>query len=178
MQSPTFLRGSSVSNHKGLEIERKFLVKAAHKGPDDLQGDVRYIVQTYLVPSEKGVTERVRSSSDGRRVEYTHTIKRRIEAGVHEEDEKEITAEEYGALLSRADPNLNNIYKTRHTFMWGGWKWELDYFTSFTDELSGLKILEIELPDLQTPVTIPPFIEVEREVTTDPAYTNRALAER
>ncbi len=157
------------------EIERKFLVRTTKKAPDNLEVITAFIVQDYLKNSEKGVTERVRLSSDGFVDTYTHTHKRRISAGVHDETERVITKEEYGKLLSRANSKLNTIHKTRYTFTWDGMVWELD---KYAGRLSGLVVLEIELEDINTPVTIPPFIEVEREVTEDRSYSNRALAER
>ena len=162
-----------------LEIERKFLVRETRQAPSDLVIDTRYIVQTYLVPNIEESTERVRLSTDGYVPVYTHTVKIRVDHGVHEEEEREIPAEEYGQLLSRADPSLNVISKTRYTFDWGDWTWELDSFSGLKDERGQkLQVLEVEIDDPQTQVEVPPFIIVEREVTDDRNYTNRSLAER
>lgn len=158
-----------------LEIERKFLVKSATKAPDSVSIGRVWIVQSYLTVLEGDVTERVRQSFDGKETVYTHTHKKRVSDGVHKETELVIEAEEYGKLLSRVDPNLHDIHKTRYTFPWAGLVWEYDVYAG---RLSGIKVLEVELQDLNTSIDIPPFIVVDREVTHDRSYSNRALAER
>ena len=157
-----------------LEIERRFLVSKTRVGPQNLAVRTDFIVQTYLLNETVDVTERVRRSTDGYTNVYTHTLKVPVSPGVSDETELIISPEEYGALLKRADPRLNDIHKTRYTFEWEGLTWELDRFQG---PLNGLWILEIELEDLHTHVGVPPFITVAKEITGDRLYSNRALSE-
>lgn len=160
-----------------LEIERRFLIKDGRLAPPEVAIEQRFIVQTYL-SSEQGVVERIRYSTDAFSLkEYTHTLKREVSPGINDETEVVITEEEYGKLLHRADRSLNPIYKTRYTFEWAGLVWEYDTFVGFTKKTRGLKILEVELESLNTSLSFPPFLEVEREVTGERMYSNRALAE-
>ena len=56
--------------------------------------------------------------------------------------------------------------------------WEQQYFELdlFRDPAEGLVLLEIELDDIDQPVSLPPFLEIDREVTDDPAFLNSELA--
>jgi CYTH domain-containing protein len=161
-----------------LEIERKFLVASQ---PD--VWPVPYvdsdIVQVYLVPKDPRVTsERVRlrtpATGNGPPV-YTHTKKVRVDAGIHEEDEQVITKDEFIFLGNRSDPEMYPISKRRRVFEWAGHTFELDMFSA---PHVGLEVMEVELPSMDTPVELPPFIGIVREVTTEREYTNAALARK
>lgn len=161
-----------------LEIERRFLIGETSVAPPDVVIERRFIVQTYLTPNVPGTVERVRVSTDAMTLkEYTHTIKREVSPGVNEEDEVAITEEEYGKLLMRSATKLNSIHKVRYTFEWEGLTWEYDVFTDYGEKMKGLKILEVELESLNTSLSMPPFLQVIREVTGERSYSNRALAE-
>lgn len=161
-----------------IEIERKFLVASY---PLSTEWPVPYtdssIMQTYLVASSGVTSERVRSRTsleDGSCV-YTHTKKVRLDAGVHQEDEVVVDYTAYQRLLAGADPEMMSIVKTRRVFAWAGTTFELDIFEVFH---KGLALLEVELPTMDTPVEMPPFVQILREVTQDSGYTNAALARK
>lgn len=63
------------------------------------------------------------------------------------------------------------IEKTRYREPFGGRIWEIDVFHA---ENEGLILAEVELPDPDAPVDIPPW--VAREVTGDPRFTNYGLS--
>lgn len=157
-----------------LEIERKYLIRT----PDlsaltAIPGcAVSEIEQTYLPDPAPGVTERIRLRRYPDRVEYTHTVKIRVSPVEAREDESEIAEEEYRALLSRRDPALRTVVKTRVAFRLGGQLYEVDFYPFW----KRVAVLETELPDPDVPAPIPPFLSVIREVTGDSAYTNRNLA--
>lgn len=148
------------------EIERKYLIKMP-RFPLPLETEATDIEQAYLVNPE-GNSERVRARA-GR---YYHTLKVHISNTVREEYEREISRDEYDALLVRRDPNCNLIKKVRHVFTYRAQTFELDVFPFWKNQA----YLEIELPDENTHVDIPDFIEVIREVTEDSRYTNHALS--
>ncbi|MBQ4088536.1 MAG: CYTH domain-containing protein [Clostridia bacterium] len=150
------------------EIERKYLIKMP-EFPLPVETRATDIEQAYLI-NPLGHSERVRMRA-GR---YFHTLKVHISNVVREEYENEISKEEYEMLLKRRDPKCTFIQKVRHVFEYEGQTFELDVFPFWKKQA----FLEIELPDVNTPVKMPDFIEVMREVTEDLRYTNHSLAIR
>lgn len=160
-----------------LETERKFLVDG-----HQLKGVVwpvpvhdSHILQRFLIPEDPSVSsERIRIRIfDVGPVSYTHTRKTRVSAGVHEEEEQEVTPEAFYRLSRRADPAMTLLSKDRRVFAWEGHTFELD---TFYDAFRGLVVMEVELGSLEEPVVLPPFIPVLRELTHDSAFTNAGLA--
>lgn len=156
----------------GQEIERKFLVTLAegaslyHLGHG--ADSKRRIMQYYIMfLPEKGYTERVRAETyDGGVSVYTHTIKRG--AGiVREENEREISKEEFHDYLAKG--TVGEIVKTR--YLYG--RWEIDLFYT-TDQII---VAEIELEDVdETPPPLPEILTIVKEVTEDKRWTNVELA--
>jgi len=165
-----------------LEIERKWLLRLSD---DTFAGWPWQVVlrgssieQTYL--TAKSGCERVRSrhyqgvSPLTSTVELTHTIKHATDRpGIRHEVERVVTVNEYEALLERGDPALVEIRKTRRVFRHAGREWELDEFWSPFH----VGILELELPSLDVEVELPPWLDVVREVTDEPGWTNVELAD-
>lgn len=148
-----------------LETERKWLVKI----PENI-GDFPYhtIEQAYLDP-EKGFQGRIRRWDD----KYIYTEKARTGSSMTRiENERELTENEYMRL--KGHTILNVIKKRRYIIPYGGLKFELDVFENNADE--GYALMEAELPDESTAVETPDFVEIVKEVTDDPYYTNRNLA--
>lgn len=158
-------------NGEHFEIERKFLIERPSKAYLRENASGTEIVQTYLL-APKGETERVRSRSDGTGAVYTHTVKRKLTRVRRIEQEREITREEYEALLTRADPERNTIHKQRWVLVYRGQSFEIDVFPFWERQA----YLELELDDEEQPIDFPPEIRVLREVTDDARYTNAALA--
>lgn len=156
-----------------VEAERKFLVKHM-RGFGSVQHQSVEIEQTYLLGANDGSTERVRKRSQNGASVYYHTIKRPIRAGERVEIERQVTAREYGEFMTRKDPARQTVSKTRTCFVWDGWYYELDLFKA---PRHGLCVLEIELdPGYIGEPPIPPFIEIDREVTGEPGWSNAELA--
>ncbi len=169
---------------KKLEIEKKYLVKfpkswtALSKIFDNLI-DVKRISQTYLVPKGDEPAARVRETTEGLTGEtttvYHFNKKKKIDSGVHEEKEEEISKKEYDEFLKEADPNKVEIKKTRFVFDYKKQTFELDVFK---DKLSGLAILEIELKEKGDKVDLPPFLKVIKDVSEDKKFNNFNLANK
>lgn len=66
------------------------------------------------------------------------------------------------------------IYKTRHVFVVGDQRFELDHITSPREAW----LLEAELVDLDDPLALPDFLPATTEVTHDRSWRNRAIATR
>ena len=159
-----------------LEIERKYLIRMPDlRALSALPGcSVSEITQTYLPDPAPGATERIRLRRYSDRVEYTHTVKIRLSPVEAREDETRITEEEYRTLLSRRDPALQTVTKTRIAFVLDGQSYEVDLYPFW----SKVAVLETELSDPDRVSPIPPFLSLIREVTGERAYANRALARR
>jgi adenylate cyclase len=145
-----------------IEIERRFLVDAV---PEPLPRPSR-IVQGYLMTSPAAV--RVRSA-DG---SYTLTIK--SGSGLRRtEIERPLDAAEFDALWEVATDL--RIEKRRHRIELGhGAVAELDLFDG---DLAGRRLVEVEFDDESAAASFEPPEWFGREVTTDPRFTNAALAE-
>ncbi|MBQ8372316.1 MAG: hypothetical protein IJX38_05225 [Clostridia bacterium] len=158
---------------ENIEIERKFIIAI----PDiHLMAEMNgyradKITQTYLC-SPHGITHRVRKRITNGIARYTETKKVRISGMSAYEDEREISYEEYLALLCRRDPMCVDIIKTRHVFTYGEITVEIDIYPAWKTSC----IMEIELDSENEEISLPPFIRVIREVTGSSAYSNASMA--
>lgn len=156
-----------------LEIEKKYIIEY----PDEEfllsvpKCECTEIEQIYLV-SDSCVSERIRKRGAYGKYKYYHTVKRRINVYIREEDEKEITEAEYNMLKRRANPSLNVIRKKRYVIPYKGYMLEIDVFP-FWDKQA---YLEIELETVQDCPPVPEYIKCMCDVTNNEEYTNRALA--
>jgi CYTH domain-containing protein len=163
-----------------LEIEHKLLLRRI-PGQDELRaaGAVPVeIEQVYLtVPPDSG-SRRVRRERDpvSGAVKRTYTQKVRLRAGVRDEREEEVDEARYQELLAERDDVSAPIRKTRWKLPTPDGVLEIDVFRDLD-----LALVELEVQDeeaLSTELALPAFLEVERDVTHDPEYTNAALARR
>lgn len=160
-------------NKNSIEIERKYIIEM----PDVLylRGLEGYseseITQTYL-KSEKEKTRRVRRRARGGAVEYTENEKTRINEMSAMEREREISENEYFALIKEQAEGTSPITKRRYTFIQGGQLFEIDIYP----EWKRSAIMETELDSCERVVKIPDFIHILREVTGIRAYSNAAMA--
>lgn len=147
-----------------LEIERKFLVKPDHWRSAITQPG-RRLVQGYL-SRESGRTVRVRIDGD---LAFMTVKGAATGQGISRtEIEFPITMADAEAMLVLCHRPL--IDKTRYEITHDGMVWELDEFHA---ENAGLIIAEIELPEENTPFTLPDW--VDKEVTLDRRYANSNL---
>ena len=155
-----------------IETEHKYIIKMpSQKLLYSLPSSK--IEQTYITSDgEDGVTERVRRREYDDRIVYTHTKKRRVSDMSHEEYEDEITAEEYGALLTRKCADTVTLYKTRYLLTYMGQTFELDVYTFWRN----IAVMELEVGKESDAVALPPDIDVIREVTGERRFSNAALS--
>lgn len=158
-----------------MEIERKFLIEYPNLEWLESQADCAKveIIQTYL-NSEKGEEVRVRQRGSGGHYTYYHTVKRKISALKRVELERRITETEYLTLLMEADTSKRQIRKTRYCLTYRNQYLELDVYPFWKDKA----ILEVELSNENTPITVPSEIKIIKEVTDDESYKNASLAKR
>ena len=153
--------------------KRKYLVKM----PDLDALSKKYgaipieMMQTYLLSSDPEVERRIRQQSCLGEQLFFYTTKRVGDDGTRWVTEKPISEKDYVAYLMEADLRLRNVRKLKHRFTCTGHRMELDVYP-FTDDRAIFFVFGAE------PFELPPEIEVIREVTGDPVYKNRALADR
>jgi CYTH domain-containing protein len=132
------------------------------------------IIQTYLVSNNPKHVERVRARGQHDRYLYFHTIKEFYAPGEAVERDRLITQRVFSDLQVRRDHSLLSINKTRHCFSAHGHYYELDVFHGHRE---GLVLLEVEVENMESEVFIPPELGTAVEVTEDPQYGNKHLAQ-
>lgn len=165
-----------VAGGKHCEIERKYLIRypdvallRAQKGVEEWE-----ITQIYLTVSGPGETRRIRQIVSGGEIRYYKTFKRRLSDLSCEEDEGEIDQMEYIRLSREQQPGCRPVGKTRYRIPYQGHTLEFDIYPFWDDRA----ILEIELEREDEGAALPDYVRIIRDVSADPAYKNRSLAER
>ena len=156
---------------KGYEIERKFLVVM----PDIQKLDVRRkldIIQTYLVNGENGSQRRVRRIEECGEVKYFYTEKLFLTGITRKEMEYEINRQEYERLIGQAREDYVPIHKMRYCFDYRTQLFELDVYP-FSESLA---VMELELDSEEQEIIFPENVEVIKEITGNPAYSNARIA--
>lgn len=151
------------------EIERKILLKEVPKIAYD---EVYYIKQYYIREDDKWIRYRRMVDSKGNKT-YIRTYKEKVENGVSNEYEEEISKKKYLKKVLKSEQK-KVISKHRYVKnMSDGMKWEID-------DLEGVKLViaEIEMPSLDYKIKIPKFIRNSyiKDVTRFREFSNRKLA--
>ena len=165
-----------MSEGKHCEIERKYLIRypdieklRAQKGVEQWE-----IVQIYLTVPAPGQTRRIRQVVSGGEIRYYKTFKQRLSSLTCVEEEGEIDQLEYIRLSQEQQPGCRPLGKTRYRVPYQGHVLEFDIYPFWNDRA----ILEIELNNESEGAALPDYVRVIRDVSADPAYKNRMLAER
>jgi len=158
-----------------LEIERKLLIEGV---PDlaslALPQQTVDIEQHYLI-SDDTTTRRIRMRGQDGYFAYFYTEKEEVSLGVRIERERLISEKEYMRLRQMRDPKREPIHKRRTCFVWHERYFELDVFSGHQE---GLVLLEVELGSMDEDVDWPPFLNIKRDVTGEPGFSNQELARR
>ena len=157
------------------EIERKYLIQYPDVRTLLAQQGVQQweIVQIYLTVSDPGETRRIRQLVCNGEIRYYKTFKRRLSNLSCEEDEGEIDQMEYIRLSKEIEPGCRPLGKTRYRIPYEGHVLEFDIYPFWNDRA----IMEIELEHENEGAAIPVYVHIIRDVSADPAYKNRQLAE-
>lgn len=157
-----------------MEIERKYLIARPHqKALEQLPNCERLdIVQTYLKSEDPAEERRIRQRGCNGNYIYFMTRKKKAKGIGRVEIEERLSQEEYISLLVEADPAYRPIHKERYCLSENGLYYEIDIYPEWKDKA----IMEIELHSEDQEVVFPEEIDVIREVTGDPAYSNHELA--
>ena len=157
------------------EIERKYLIQKPDLEMLQQMPDCRIddITQTYLIFKEDGFVRRVRKRGKQGQWEYTYTRKKKIGFGERIELEDTISEAQYLELLKEADKTHQNVRKIRCCIPYENQLLEIDIY-DFSQKYA---TLEIELPDIATPVHLPEWLKVIADVTEKKGYSNFALSQ-
>lgn len=157
-----------------LEIERKFQIEPIDLNKLGIPNQAIEIEQSYLLNTNSGEVVRVRKRGQNGVFVYYRTTKKTLRPMVRVETEHRISEAEYEWSLNYRLPNTTDIRKKRFCFTFNNQYFELDILEN---PQPGLTLLEIELTEENDEVTLPPFVNVIKEVTDDPLFSNRSLAE-
>lgn len=151
-----------------LEIERKYLLRGLP--PAVVHARSVEIDQGYVPGNE--IRERIRRVRGADGVWFVRTLK--AGAGIERVEIEEETSEQFFLAvwpLTRGSRIQKRRYDVPES---SGLVWEIDEFL----DRPGLWLAEVELERADQPVTPPEWLQpyIVREVTDEPAYTNRALS--
>jgi CYTH domain-containing protein len=157
-----------------MEIERKYLIARPRLSLLDQMPNCERvdIVQTYLKSGDPSEECRIRQRGSNGNYIYFMTRKRKVSGIRRVEIEERLSQEEYVARMVDADPAFRPIHKTRYCLSENGLYYEIDIYPEWKDQA----IMEIELCSEDQEVVFPESIDVIREVTDDPAFSNHELA--
>jgi len=130
------------------------------------------MMQTYLSSRSQNIERRVRQQMSGKNYLYFYTEKRIADDGTRWVTERPISEKEYVAYLMDGDTSLHTVRKTKHRFAYGDKRLDIDVYPFSHDKA----ILFVNGASAGTPV-LPAEIKVIREITDDPDYKNRRLAQ-
>lgn len=152
--------------HAGLEIERKFLLRALPVGAPE--GEVLEVEQGWL-PGER-LQERLRRVRRRTEVQHVRTVK--LGRGLTRVEVEEPTDARTFDLLWPLTQGCR-VLKRRTRIPVGAHVWEIDEFLD-----RDLVLAEVELSSAEETVTPPPWLAevIVRDVTEEDAYVNRVLA--
>jgi CYTH domain-containing protein len=153
---------------ENVEIERKYLLRALPRFPTP---PAVFEIEQGYIPGIN-VKERVRrETSDAGVVRYYRTMK--LGTGVERLEFEDETDEATFAHLW-ALTESRRVRKRRYVVASGGDRWEIDELLD-----RPVVLAELELQRADQPVTFPDWLKavLVREVTDEPAFTNRSLAQ-
>lgn len=104
---------------------------------------------------------------------YTHSVKRRTGKKVSSIIEKQISGREYSVFLRKMDPEKNIIRKKIKTFIWKNQMFELIEFPDLK-----ITILQTEAENIDSSPILPPFVPLEKEITSDRNYHTYVLSQK
>lgn len=158
-----------------MEIERKYLIK---RPSEEILKNIPFssetdIIQTYLFSTDKNIERRIRQRGNkDEGYAFYYTEKSFISSGERTETEKKISRRQYVDLLAESDVTKHQIKKKRYCFLYENQYFELDIYSQSKSEA----IMELELKSLDQKISLPPFIEIIKEVTDDRNYSNFYIA--
>lgn len=157
------------------KVDRKFLL-ARGTQPKSLPVHFQEleIDQTYLT-SPAGAKARIQRRGERGSYVYTHKMKRTTTDGKRVEVEYPLSGREYIAMLAESDPRRTTLKKIRRVFLWKNHYFEWDTYLE-PERHRHIEMLKVEVPSLLSPLELPPFLQVESEVTGFESYRGATMS--
>merc|ERR1711997_650299 len=153
--------------------------------PEDSDFPVKFtdfqVVHHYLHSAQKEYQTRLRKRVRNGRATYTFTVRKPELQGQTVEVKQPISQRDYANLLAHRDDNHLPVFKTRRSFLYENQQYQLDiYRAPCHSRCQGLILLETftTLKDDELVDSLPPFLQVKRNVTGDPAFSMYNLSIR
>uniref|UniRef100_A0A7S3EIU0 NadR/Ttd14 AAA domain-containing protein n=1 Tax=Rhodosorus marinus TaxID=101924 RepID=A0A7S3EIU0_9RHOD len=165
---------SIVCNLVGLpqipEVSRKFVVQGDFSMLGATSGFIQEfdVDQTILLVNRDGVDESVRRRGSGGVFSYVHRQRRTGSSGKVLEIKRGINEKEYLTLLQHADPHRKTLRMKRRCFLYSDQYYVLDEIKNMFPPLS---LLRTQTESIGTELDLPPFVEVEEDVTNREDYS-------
>ncbi len=164
-----------MSNLKGLETERKFLILLPNGEALAAFGGAYFydIEQVYLARNAEGVRPRIRKrQAKNGVIECFYTVKKKLTDLTRIENEYKITLCEYERLKREGGEMSAAISKRRWCLPYEGHTVEVDIYPFWKK----YAIAEVELSSEDEKFELPDVISVVREVTGEEKYLNSNMA--
>ena len=129
------------------------------------------MMQTYLMPTVPNVERRIRQQRNGNEYLYFYTEKHVMPDGSKWVTERAIPEKQYVNCLMESDNTMHSVRKVKYRFIHQGHRMEIDVYPFCQDRAILFAYSDGDSADL------PPDVKVLREVTGDPEYKNRTLAQ-
>merc|ERR1712117_806268 len=131
------------------------------------------VTHNYLQTASRTMQSRLRKRGRQGKYSYIHTIRKQFDGQVIEV-KTPVSHREYSNLLGQTDPLHLTVNKTRRCFMYNNQYFQLDiYKEPCHQRCSGLMLLEtyttLSPEDFAT--RLPSFLNIEQQVTGDPAFS-------
>ncbi|BFZ18641.1 hypothetical protein BsWGS_21680 [Bradybaena similaris] len=152
-------------------IKRKFLVSKVASDEAFPHYQEFHVVHDYLVTPSRKMQARLRKRGQAGKWTYTHTIRRPEINDQSVELRMPITQKDYEVLMAQKDQQHFTVFKIRRCFLWNNQYFQLDmYQEPAPPRCKDLILLETFTTERDTP-TLPSFLTIDREVTSDPNYS-------
>ena len=156
-----------------IEIERKFIISL----PDleylkTLPSYTESEIEQIYLETGRARTHRIRKRGKNGAYTYTETEKIRIDEISAIENEREISEEEYLSKKQKQKKDTVAIIKRRITAEYMDFTLEIDVYPGWRKTC----IMEVELPERDTEISFPPFINILEDVTGKKEYSNASMA--
>lgn len=165
-------QNSLLDGGEPLEIERRFLIQYPDTAKLEELGCKKVEIRQDYLPNINNKIRRIRKAVTEEGIKFYYTEKFRLSDTTRIEREKEITEDEYNELFDERAVGSHTINKTRYYYYEGDLCFEIDLYPEWKDQA----LVEVELPEENSPVKHPEWMKVIREVTGDRKYKNEYLA--
>ncbi|XP_064392262.1 TRPL translocation defect protein 14-like isoform X1 [Halichondria panicea] len=156
---------------KAQSKKRKFLVKSLPDSSLFSKVEDFDVTHDYLLTSNPQLQARVRKRGQNGYFTFTHTERRTMD-GKRVEQIMQLSDREYRALLNQRDPTHHPIHKKRKCFLWKGHYFQLDVFLEpCSQRCQDMLMLETYTTKQGDELELPDFLEIVKEVTSDPHYS-------